>query len=201
MSAMTKPRVPWRRYRQLAFWQAVLARHFPLGFVRLLDAATLYPVDRSDPNHDACMRIGGELRGGAPILNGGTKAMAWHGTPPPRTIIAPPSRARDWKRTVFQMLSIEMKAHDGRIWTPSGTMPSCARRQSAIKSLRARATISVLRIAGAACVRCRYHSASALSFCSHSRSSVPCYTVAHIWPASAGHCGRIAAARRYARRR
>ena len=130
-------------------------------------AATLYPVGRSDPNHDACMRIGGELRGSGPILNGGTKAMARHGTPPPRTVIAPPSRARDWKRTVFQMLSSEMKAHAGRIWTPSGTMPSCARRQSAIKSLRARATISVLRIAGAACVRRRYHWASALSFCSH----------------------------------
>jgi len=51
-------------------------------------------VDRSDPNHDARMRIGGELRGGGPILNGGTKAMAWHGTPPPRTVIAPPSRER-----------------------------------------------------------------------------------------------------------
>ena len=40
---------------------------------------------------------------------------------------------------MFQTLSIEMKAHAGRIWTPSGTMPSCARRQSAINSLRARA--------------------------------------------------------------
>jgi hypothetical protein len=35
------------------------------------------------------------LRGGGPILNGGTKAMAWHGTPPPRTVIARLSRARD----------------------------------------------------------------------------------------------------------
>jgi len=48
------------------------------------------------------------------------------------------------------MLSVEMKAHAaGRIWKPSGTMPSCTRRQSAINSLRARATISVLRAPGA----------------------------------------------------
>jgi hypothetical protein len=30
-----------------------------------------------------------------PILNGGTKAMAWHGTPPPRTVIAPSHHARE----------------------------------------------------------------------------------------------------------
>ena len=42
------------------------------------------------------------------------------------------------------MLSVEMKAHAGRSWTPVGTMPSCTRRQSAINSLRARATISAL---------------------------------------------------------
>ena len=50
------------------------------------------------------------------------EAMARHGTPPPRTIIAPPSRARDWTRSAFRMLSVEMKAHAGRIWTPLGTM-------------------------------------------------------------------------------
>src|SRR5262252_176669 len=64
----------------------------------------------------------------------------WRGTGPHHLELS--SRlhhARDWTKTVFQTLSIEMKAHAGRIWTPSGTMPSCARRQSAINSLRARA--------------------------------------------------------------
>jgi hypothetical protein len=37
-----------------------------LSGARSTRAATLYPVDRSDPNHDACMRIGGKLRGGGP---------------------------------------------------------------------------------------------------------------------------------------
>src|SRR5437660_242819 len=52
----------------------------------------------------------------------------------------------------------------GRSRTPSGTTPSRARRQSAISSLRARATTNVLRVDGAFAVRCRYHWASALSF-------------------------------------
>jgi hypothetical protein len=70
------------------------------------------------------------LRGGGPILNGGTKAMARHGTPPARTVIARPSRARDWTRSAFR-LSVEMKAHAaGRICKPSGTMP-CHHRQRA----------------------------------------------------------------------
>ncbi len=40
-----------------------------------------------DPNHDAVMRIGSELRSGGPILNNGIEAMGRRGTPPPRTII------------------------------------------------------------------------------------------------------------------
>src|SRR5262245_20820326 len=40
-----------------------------------------------DPNHDAVMRIGSELRGGGPILLIGIEAKPWYGTPPPRTVI------------------------------------------------------------------------------------------------------------------
>jgi hypothetical protein len=58
-------------------------------------ADTLAEALIADPNHDARMRIGGELRGGGPILDDGTKAMAWHGTPPPRTVIAPLHHARE----------------------------------------------------------------------------------------------------------
>jgi hypothetical protein len=39
------------------------------------------------------------LRGGGPILNSGTKAMVWHGTPPPRTVIASPSRTSGRERS------------------------------------------------------------------------------------------------------
>jgi hypothetical protein len=88
--------------------------------------------------------------------------MAWHGTPPPRTVIAPSITRGSLEKDGVSDAEYrdEGLTHDaGRIWTPLGTMPSYARCQSAIKSLRARATISVLRVAGAASVRCRYHSA------------------------------------------
>ncbi len=62
-------------------------------------AATLYPVGRCDPNHDARMRIGGELRGGGPILNGGIEAVDKRGIPPPRTVIASPSRTSGRERS------------------------------------------------------------------------------------------------------
>jgi len=40
-----------------------------------------------NPDHDAVMRIGSELRGGGPILHNGIKAVVLAGTPPPRTVI------------------------------------------------------------------------------------------------------------------
>jgi hypothetical protein len=49
--------------------------------------------------------------------------------------------------------------------TPSNVSPVVTKRQSAIRSLRARATIIVLRVpARLSVVRARYHRASALSF-------------------------------------
>src|SRR5580704_10138137 len=68
----------------------------------------------------------------------------------------------------------------GRSRTPSGTTPSRARRHSAISSLRAGATINVLRVDGASAVRRRYHRASALSFWNsrnrHAGWIMPCRT-------------------------
>jgi len=40
-----------------------------------------------------------KLRGGGPILNCGIEAMAKRGTPPPRTVIASPSRPSGWERS------------------------------------------------------------------------------------------------------
>src|SRR5271166_3994148 len=41
---------------------------------------------RSDPDHDAVMRIGGEAPGGGPILSVGIGAMFEYGFPPPRIV-------------------------------------------------------------------------------------------------------------------
>ena len=59
-----------------------------------------------DRHHDAVMRIGGELRGGGPILNRGSKTMCSVGLPPPRSVIcrssidttAESSRVDEWLR-------------------------------------------------------------------------------------------------------
>jgi hypothetical protein len=56
------------------------------------------------------------------LLTSGTK-----GCPTPSNCHRRRSRAL---RMVFLMLSIEMKAHAGPIWTPSGTIRSWARRQT-----------------------------------------------------------------------
>jgi hypothetical protein len=42
-------------------------------------AATLYSVGPQGPDHDAVMRIGGELLGGGPILETGVNTMACFG--------------------------------------------------------------------------------------------------------------------------
>jgi hypothetical protein len=52
----------------------------------------------------------------------------------------------------------------GRSTTPSGTTPSRTSRHKAIRSLRAKATIMVLRVPRAFSVRARNHCAKALSF-------------------------------------
>ena len=54
--------------------------------------------------------------------------------------------------------------YTGRRTTPSGTTPSRTRRHKAIRSLRAKATIMVLRAPRAFSVRARNHRAKALSF-------------------------------------
>src|SRR5438477_10357571 len=91
-----------------------------------------------------------KLRGGGPILNGGSEAVDKRGTPPPRTVIASPSQPSGWERSHNwdDNISGFLDQAAGRSRTPSGTTPSRARRQSAISSLRARATTNVLRVDG-----------------------------------------------------
>src|SRR5262245_1993518 len=60
--------------------------------------------------------------------------------------------------------TLPIPSHAARNMTPPGTSPVVTRRHKAISSLRARATISVLRFLPALSVRVRYHWLNALFF-------------------------------------
>jgi hypothetical protein len=69
------------------------------------------------------------------------------------------------RRMVKKMLFPKAFQRAGRKMRPSNVSPVVTKRQSAIRSLRARATIIVLRVpARLSAVRAWYHSASALCF-------------------------------------
>ena len=130
-----------------------------------LRATDLYAVGSFDPDHDAIMRIGGEAPGGGPILSVGISARFEYGFPPPRivnsaVVLKAPVQAP--KMVVSGMLLFQ---DAGRKTTPSSGSPVVTKRQSAMISLRASATIMVLRVPlRLSAVRARYHNASALSF-------------------------------------
>ena len=133
-----------------------------------LRATNLYTVGWFDPDHDAVMRIGGEAPGGGPILSVGIKCQVRirlpatsdrqfgsHAEQPARAPNSAECDARSGKP--FQ--------DAGRKTTPSSGSPVLIKRQSAMTSLRASATIMVLRVPlRLSAVRARYHIASALSF-------------------------------------
>jgi hypothetical protein len=87
-----------------------------------------------------------KLRGGGPILDSGLEAMV------STRVTATSDRHQQtltWaaKLVVLLSLSFRVVAHDaGRRTTPCGTSPIVTRRQRAISSLRASATIIVLRV-------------------------------------------------------
>ena len=127
----------------------------------------MYTVGSFDPDHDAVIRIGGEAPGGGPILSVGISAMFEYGFPPPRIVNSAvvlksqrvPNGAEWYARSgkPFQ--------DAGRKTTPSSGSPVVTKRQSAMISLRASATIMVLRVPiRLSAVRARYHNASTLSF-------------------------------------
>ncbi len=104
-----------------------------------------------------------KLRSGGPILPIGMKAKGHVGIPPPRTIIGARHKQTDKTETV-EVLSASSIHCAGRKTTPSGTTPSRTSRHRAIRSLRAKATIMVLRVPRAFSVRARNHCAKALFF-------------------------------------
>ena len=119
---------------------------------------------RLEPDHDAVMRIGGKAPGGGPILPVGIGAMSATGSRHLGSSIGSPER-QGARRIGKKMLSPGTFQPAGRKMTPSDVSPVVTKRQSAISSLRARATIMVLRVPlRLSAVRARYHRASAL-FC------------------------------------
>ena len=72
---------------------------------------------------------------------------------------------RQRERRIGKMLVPEVFQPAGRRMTPSNVSPVVTKRQSAMSSLRANATIIVLRVPRRlSAVRARYHCASALCF-------------------------------------
>jgi hypothetical protein len=105
-----------------------------------------------------------KLRDGGPILNRGSKTMCKVGLPPPRVVICSSASIRE-RTAETQLCVFEAGGYAGRRSRPAGASPVVTSRQSAIRSLRASATIMVLRVPPrASAVRLRYHSANTLSF-------------------------------------
>src|SRR5271169_2531295 len=132
-----------------------------------LRATHLYAVGSFDPDHDAVMRIGGKAPGGGPILSVGISARFEYGFPPPRIVSsAVVLKARASAENGAKWYAGSKPFQDaGRKTTPSSGSPVVTKRQSAMTSLRASATIMVLRVPlRLSAVRARYHNASALSF-------------------------------------
>ena len=109
----------------------------------------------------------GEAPGGGPILSVGISAMFEYGFPPPRivnsAVVLKSQRAPNGAE--WYARSGKPFQDAGRKTTPSSGSPVVTKRQSAMTSLRASATIIVLRVPlRLSAVRARYHNASALSF-------------------------------------
>ena len=113
-----------------------------------------------NPGHDAVIRIGSEAPGGGPILESGVER---HGL----LRVAATSDHDRIQRTARRAPKAcrVLPCYAARITTPAGTSPVDTKRHRAMRSLRASATIMVLRVPRRAfAVRSRYHNASALPF-------------------------------------
>ncbi len=143
-----------------------------------LRATDLYAVGSFDPDHDAVMRIGvglqptgltrGEAPGGGPILSVGIRCQVRIRLPATSdrqfgSRAENPARASNGAECYARSGKPFQDA--GRKTTPSRGSPVVTKRQSAMISLRASATIMVLRVPiRLSAVRARYHNARALSF-------------------------------------
>jgi len=114
------------------------------------------------------MRIGGEAPGGGPILSVGIKCQVRIRLPATSDLnLAVPLKSQCERQMVLSGMLVPVKPFHvaGRKTTPSNGSPVVTKRQSAMISLRASATIMVLRVPlRLSAVRARYHNVSALSF-------------------------------------
>jgi hypothetical protein len=113
------------------------------------------------------MRIGGGAPGGGAILSVGISASSNHGFPPLGSLIRQCAESQRERRnsSLVEARSGKPFQPAGRKTTPSSVSPVVTKRQSAMSSLRASATIIVLRVEPRrSAVRAWYHRASAL-FC------------------------------------
>ena len=111
------------------------------------------------------MRIGGEAPGGGLILSVGIKCQVRIRLPATSDLnLAALLKSQRERRMVLSPMLLPLQ-DAGRKMTPSNGSPVVTKRQSAMFSLRASATIMVLRVPlRLSAVRARYHNASALSF-------------------------------------
>src|SRR5262249_33324379 len=141
-----------------------------------LRATNLYTAGSFDPDHDAVMRIGvglqptgltrGEAPGGEPILSVGIKCQVRIRLPATSDLnSAVVLKASASGRMVVCSFRVSRFTWPDVRRRPSNGSPVVTKRQSAMISLRASATIMVLRVPlRLSAVRARYHNANGLSF-------------------------------------
>ncbi len=109
-----------------------------------------------------------KLRAAGPFYRSASSARFEYGFPPPRIVnSAVVLKASASAEMVLSGMRVPVSSFQdaGRKTTPSSVSPVVTKRQSAMISLRASATIIVLRVPlRLSVVRARYHNASALSF-------------------------------------
>ena len=109
-----------------------------------------------------------KLRAAGPFYQSASSARFEYGIPPPRIVnSAVVLNSQRERRMVLSAYARSGKPFQdaGRKTTPSNGSPVVTKRQSAMISLRASATIMVLRVPlRLSAVRARYHNVSALSF-------------------------------------
>ena len=109
-----------------------------------------------------------KLRAAGPFYRAASNARFEYGIPPPRIVnSAVVLKSQRERRMVLSAMLVPLSPFQdaGRKTTPSSGSPAVTKRQSAMISLRASATIMVLRVPlRLSAVRARYHNASALSF-------------------------------------
>jgi hypothetical protein len=109
-----------------------------------------------------------KLRAAGPFYRSASSARFEYGVPPPRIVnsaVVLKSQPRAPNSAECYARSGKPFQDAGRKTTPSNGSPVVTKRQSAMISLRASATIMVLRVPlRLSAVRARYHNVSALSF-------------------------------------